>query len=239
MGNKMDSNFDWNKAVRIAASISALYLWGLSMYFSASGFGDLAAGFEWLGWSLAAVVTVLQLVWNKMGKDRNLTIWVFGIVAYAYSLITDAVGLMEAFKVVNLMSAGATGIIIVFLTGLIELVPEPLIIWGVNGVFDSGDVLGNLFGKKEPVEYQRQSYQKSKPQTRQGGYNPGKSNVGYQPQMGFKPVSQKQTSQFNNQRSSLDAIKNKIRKPEPTYHPVPKREVEEIDDDSLENFLRQ
>lgn len=160
----MNRNFDWNTAVRWAAGLSALFLWGLSIYWSGDGFTKLGSGVSpdkaWLGIALGLIFTVIQLVWNRMrgGSKDNLTIWVMGLMVYTYSLITDFFGITDWFgfsKGVNFESLFA-----VFMSLLVEVLPEPFVLWSITGSFTGGDFLSNIFGSSSssPVTSQ---YKKS------------------------------------------------------------------------------
>ena len=144
------ASISYEKTLKIAASIASLFLWGLSMYFSSSGFGDkIAPDKQWLGYALAGCFTVLQLVWNRMrGNNSNLTIWFFGIFVYIYSIVTDIIGFSAWMGYTSLMSAPILMIAVILAVSFgMEVVPEPLIIWSWTGSFSEGGFLDNLFGK--------------------------------------------------------------------------------------------
>lgn len=148
--NRNRSEFDWDKFLRVLALGTAIFFWGLSVYFSSDGFTRLGANVgeekKWLGVCLAIAFTVTQLVWNRMrGNASNLTIWVVGICIYAYSLVTDFFGIRDWFgfeKEVNFQS-----IFTVFISLVVEILPEPLALWAITGSFSGGDFLSNMFGK--------------------------------------------------------------------------------------------
>jgi len=136
---------DYYLVLRVAAVVMALLLWYLSVFFSNKGFNFQVADMQWAAWILAASVTVIELVWTKQGFKPSPTLFVFGLAAYAYGIGTNILGIMEAQGTSN--SQNPISIVFPFVLGFfLEVIPEPLAIWGVIGVSDEGDFLGTLFG---------------------------------------------------------------------------------------------
>lgn len=147
-GTKIKS-FDWHKTIRVLAFCVSVFFLYLSMQFSKDGFMLLGANItpdkEWMGWGIAISFTVLQLVWNKMrGTNRNWTIYLFGILVYAYSIITNILGLGAWLGYAEATSKFLLGTVVVLLSALVEVVPEPLIIWSISGSFTEGGFIDNL-----------------------------------------------------------------------------------------------
>jgi hypothetical protein len=110
----------------------------------------------WIGWTLAGCVTAFELIWNGMKERTNLTMWVVGMLAYAYGIITNVVGIAAWMGIPIGISLWA---IFPILLGLvIEIAPEPAFIWGVTGNYKGGDFLGNLFGNKIPIAPEHKSW---------------------------------------------------------------------------------
>ena len=228
----MNRNFDWNTAVRWAAGLSALFLWGLSIGWSGDGFTKLGSGVSpdkaWLGIALGFVFTIIQLVWNRMrgGSGDNLTIWVIGLMIYAYSLITDFFGITDWFgfsRAVNFESAFGA-----FMSLLVEVLPEPLILWSITGSFTGGDFLSNIFGRgrEETSSY---SYPKN-------GRTFPKENS--HPSMGYN--TQPPMAKKNNTRDLISkrVSRRDLRPAMPLRNLNEPRRDEEDDEEDMPTFLK-
>ena len=132
--------------LRIAAFITAIGLWLVSVYFSADGFGIEVPSVAWIGIVLALSVTVIELVFNRDGVHHNYTLILTGLAAYAYGIYTNIIGILAAQG--NNMSFSGAVIFPVILALFLEIVPEPLMLWALMGVnFD--DLLSKMFSKQE------------------------------------------------------------------------------------------
>lgn len=142
---------------RWLAAIIAIALWVASINFSLDGFdggmGTNVGKLGWVGWTLAALVTIMELVWNTPGARSNTTIFATGVLCYMYGIYTNVAGFYfmqgntwETFK------AEPITILFPFLVGLLcEVVPEVLLVWAVlgdEGSPEESDFFGNLFGVK-------------------------------------------------------------------------------------------
>ena len=137
------------------ALFTSLGLIILSVWFSQLGFGIESNGkYVWVGWFLGLVVTVVELVFNTSIRKLNPTLIGAGVLAYGYGIYTNIEGLSDVFT--HSAFAYVVGL-------LIEVLAEPLFAWSV-GVYDGGDVIGNigsLFGfsgieSKQPIQSMNQ-----------------------------------------------------------------------------------
>ena len=154
---------DYYLVLRVASVVMAFLLWYLSVFFSNKGFNFQVQDMQWAAWILAASVTIIELVWTKQGFKPSPTLFVFGLAAYAYGIGTNILGIMEAQG--NSASQNPISIVFPFVLGFfLEVIPEPLAIWGIIGVSDEGDFIGTLFGlKQHKPEFAIPSPQQSHP----------------------------------------------------------------------------
>lgn len=128
------------------AIVGALVCWGLSMYFSKEGFSVGNTVMLWVGWILAAIVTVVELVFNSPTHKLSLTLIVVGILCYLYGIWTNVTGFWELqHPSVPFVAFSSSSILSWFVGFIMEVLPEPLFMWGIASAFD-GDFLGNLAG---------------------------------------------------------------------------------------------
>jgi len=128
---------------RIGAVIVGILLIIVSAQFSVQGFAFQVEGMEWVGWVLAIAIIVIELVWNSERQTANLTLKAAGIAAYSYGMWTNIAGIRSTQGA----AGGAETWIFPAVLGIIlEVVPEPLIIWGLlSEVSDrEGDFLGTI-----------------------------------------------------------------------------------------------
>jgi len=128
------------------AVLAAVVCWGLSMWFSYMGFAVGNDKLLFVGWLLAGVVTVVELVFNSQTKKLSLTLIVVGILCYGYGIWTNITGFWdlqhpgEPFVVFQIKS-----VMPIFVGLIMEVLPEPLFMWGSGAKMD-GDPIGNLIG---------------------------------------------------------------------------------------------
>ena len=129
--------------LRLLAVAASTFLWGASVFFSNRGFSIEIPDMAWIGWGLALCVTVIELVWTKQGHQLNITLFIAGLCAYAYGIWSNWLGISYAMTAQAIGSKMFAGILAAFL----EIVPEPLLIWGLvqNAGYD-GDFLSTLLG---------------------------------------------------------------------------------------------
>lgn len=128
------------------AVVGALVCWGLSMYFSKEGFSVGNTVMLWVGWVLAGIVTVVELVFNSPTQKLSLTLIVVGILCYVYGIWTNVTGFWELqHPQVEFVIFSTQSLLSWFVGFIMEVLPEPLFMWGIASAFD-GDFLGNLAG---------------------------------------------------------------------------------------------
>lgn len=138
----MDKN-TYFAVLRILAAVTAVCLWMVSVSFSVSGFNFEVDNMVWAGYVLAFSVTVLQLVWSKVGFKAGLALIVGGILAYVYGIVTNVIGIMAAQGAEPTLTRTAFD---VALAVMIEVIPESLLVWALIGTSDGEDVLSHIFG---------------------------------------------------------------------------------------------
>lgn len=127
--------------LRLLAALTAVALWGVSVYFSADGFGIKVPSVAWIGIILALSITVIELVFNREGFNHNYVLIIAGVAAYAYGIYTNIIGIQAAQQ-------SQEWTFPVILAVFLEIVPEPLLVWSLMGV-TSDDVISKLFGKRD------------------------------------------------------------------------------------------
>lgn len=117
-----------------ALGIGAL-LWRQGIRFSENGF-DFVAGYREVGTILALTVTCLQLLFIH-GGGKDPTIRQLGIIAYAYDIATNIIGILTARggipKTLDPTTA-ATWAIAIFGGSLLAIAAERLIWVGLTGL---------------------------------------------------------------------------------------------------------
>ncbi|MFZ2992555.1 MAG: hypothetical protein WA061_02455 [Microgenomates group bacterium] len=128
------------------ATIFALIAWGCSMYFSYLGFGLDAPNTKWMGIIFAAIVTVVELVFNSSTRKLSQTLIITGLLCYFYGVWTNIVGFWD-YQNPNVPMAlwNAHSILPILVGFILEVLPEPLFMWGLGSQFE-GDLIGNAIG---------------------------------------------------------------------------------------------
>lgn len=128
------------------AVVGAVVCWMLSVWFSYLGFRIDSDKVAFVGWILAGVVTIVELVFNSQTGKLSLTLIVTGVLCYAYGIWTNITGFWAlqhpdvGFVLLNTRSIMPT-----FVGLIMEVLPEPLLMWGLMSSMD-GDFLGNMIG---------------------------------------------------------------------------------------------
>jgi hypothetical protein len=128
------------------AVAAAMVAWAVSVMFSQVGFGISSPKVTWLGWILAGIVTVVELVFNTSTKKLSMTLVVTGILCYVYGVWTNITGFWEFQHPGELFTFfSSVSVLPIILGSILEILPEPLFMWGIGSAFE-GDLLGNLAG---------------------------------------------------------------------------------------------
>jgi hypothetical protein len=142
----------WTGIVRLLAVFTSIFFWILSVKFSQEGFGITLPKMAWAGYVLAFGVTTMELILNR-GKKLNPTLFAAGIASYLYGCGTNIYGVLNART--GLIQISGWDWIFAFAVGLmIEIVPEPLFMYGIG--VELGDLLSTLFsGGQQRTDGQR------------------------------------------------------------------------------------
>lgn len=129
--------------IRVFALAVAAFLFGLGIWFNTLAWGfDFKQEVQWVGFALAVVCTFMEVIWNHEASRANWTIIILGSICYVYGLIANFIGIQ------SLAADGAStpaGIgFSIFATILVELIPEPLFLFGLTGMWSGGDMIGQF-----------------------------------------------------------------------------------------------
>ncbi|MBI5031511.1 MAG: hypothetical protein HZB51_13360 [Chloroflexi bacterium] len=130
--------------IRIGAVTVAIIFWIISVVFSADGFNFIMPHYRWMGYLLAMSVTVLELVFVEEGFEHSPTVAAVGFLAYIYGIITNVIGVWTAQGSPDPSMNPLILVFPVILGLLVEIAPEPLVLWGLMGT-SARDVLGRIF----------------------------------------------------------------------------------------------
>lgn len=191
------SEQDYKAILRLVGVLAGCILLVLSIYFSSNAFGfettnDSVGVIAGLG--LAIVVTALELIFNKEGTSMNLTLRLGAISAYAYGITTNVIGLymLKSNKPDDILSAMPGYVFVGVLGFMLEVLPEPLIVWGLTGMSNLGDFIGAMFGAKPaptPIAAPKAEFHPVEPKPQNGGQkggNPPHYSFPYPPNQGQK-----------------------------------------------------
>jgi hypothetical protein len=157
-------DFDWENFAsdylpRLAAFFGSIAIWYTSITFSADGFGFvMGSKYYWVGAVIAvAGVTVPEILFNNGQYRGNLTLTVACIVAYAYGIISNWIGLWVACGAVDPfidLNRFLLNAVIWLPAGLlIEILPEPMFNTALGVKATDKDFLvqvWNALGLKKP-----------------------------------------------------------------------------------------
>ena len=133
-----------SRLLRPCAVLGGFLLIAISVYWSNAGFSfDLARQqgtvVTAIGYTLAIICTLTQFVFATNLRELNPTLIFFGIVAYAYSIYSNYLGIVH-FQGLDPDKFGAA-----LLSFVVDGLAEPLIAWGMYASLE-GDFIGNLLG---------------------------------------------------------------------------------------------
>ncbi|MBT7009310.1 hypothetical protein HN960_02620 [Candidatus Peregrinibacteria bacterium] len=130
-----------NRFLRLCVTVVGIVLLGQSIIWSKDGFGlDFEIGNDsvvFVGFLLAIVASLLQFILSTDFIDLNPTLVFLGVLAYFYSIYTNAVGIG------SLQAEGASPFMKWALAFLIDMSPELMISWGL-GESRSGDLFTTI-----------------------------------------------------------------------------------------------
>jgi len=160
---------------KMLAFVAAIGLWGVSMYFSYSGFKFRSTEILWFGLVLALVVTVVELVFNTNVGSLNPTLLVVGILCYIYGIYTNITGfyVLQTGSMENFFQ-NSNWVIPIFAGMVTEILPEALFAWGV-GAHQDGDLVGNIsdmFSNNKTKENHKHNNDYHQPVFQKNNYQP-------------------------------------------------------------------
>jgi hypothetical protein len=179
---KNNSQERWVTLLRLVASAAVLFLWGLSVKWSAAGLqakNPEDSSTLIIGYGLAIFVSVAQLIFNR--GAINPTLFVVGICAYIYGIATNLVGIYQIFNFDISLGALQTNplgwiidVCVSFGLGFtIEVAPEAYLMWALNPRLQRpGDAISTFLARKDV--FNTKSTQ-SVPQNRQNFSYPSRS----------------------------------------------------------------
>ena len=137
----------WNGLLRISAfAISLLGIY-ISAQFSVDGFEFQVDDRVWIGWGIAAILVVIESVWQKFGN--NTTLFVLAITCYIYGIFTNVAGIISNRGGFDFVNPNYWSLIVPIVFGiLLEVFPEPILAWAISGD-TSSDPLGKFLERLE------------------------------------------------------------------------------------------
>lgn len=227
---------------RVLAFVASIGLWFVSIYFSYEGFKFESNQILWFGVVLSLVVTVVELVFNTKIRNLNPTLLVTGIISYMYGVYTNITGFYVLQHGADLSEFfNKTNWIIPMFAGIVcEVLPEALFAWAW-GVFDGGDLLGNIgeIFSGTPVGASGKSAQSRPVFTQPQGQTLSKKQKPQMPQSRQMPISGSATNgkvtrpAFQQPKAAMiddddegsipsfvSRESSSIKKEPPPYHPV-------------------
>lgn len=172
----------WMKTKRTMAVLVAISLWVASAVFSYNGFSLNDPSSAWLGAILTISITVIELIFNADISRLNLTLFVSGLLAYTYGVATNIMGFYAAQggNMEKVYAHPESVIFAVLVGAMLEIIPEPMFIWGI-GVYE-GDFLANIIKGKKKIDNQDWiRTQQYRPNTAPGAQKP--------PDAGYRPIT--------------------------------------------------
>lgn len=129
--------------IRILGIVSALVLWAIGVYFNRSGFVSMLSGMAWIGIILAVIFSFIEIIGNHEAARANMTFVIVWFAAYAYGLSANWLGITGAMNNQPNFPQGEWWFAAA-LTFFLEVVPEPLLVWGVTGAWSGGDFFAQI-----------------------------------------------------------------------------------------------
>lgn len=135
----MVRNRKWNALLRIFALCASVLGMYFSALFSVDGFSFQVDERAWIGWGIAAIIVVIESVWQKFGN--NVTLFVLALVCYAYGIITNVAGILSNRGGYD---DNPWSLVVPIVFGIfLEVFPEPVLAWSISGD-TSSDPIGKI-----------------------------------------------------------------------------------------------
>lgn len=140
----------YEKIVRLLALLASIAMLYISAGFSVDGFNIVVPEKESMGIALALIIIVVQVVWNKVGTSAGFTLFLAGLLCYAYGIWTNVLGILVATEITK----GAWEILTSGIFGMfLEIVPEPLLVWALIG--EATDPVSHLSSPRKKTKTHR------------------------------------------------------------------------------------
>lgn len=169
-----NSDIDYEKYIRFAARIAGVVMLYISAMFSKDGFSFSNPNKQWVGWAFAVIVIVVEFVWNKRGAKHGVTLYVCGWICYCYGLYTNILGIMVGGGAVitgtgfaflgSFLSNALTHPVALFGGAMLELLPEPMLIWSFTGESAQSDPVGHMLDARQGIQSKTETAQEERRQ---------------------------------------------------------------------------
>ena len=121
--------------VALVGIVLSVFLWYVSMKFSVDGFQIASESDRWIGIGFGFTVTFLQILFNRGAPNR--TLYIAGILAYVYGILTTFVGIVAlrnntfdlSWASEDLAGFTVQLTIVVCIALAVEILPEHLFIY--------------------------------------------------------------------------------------------------------------
>lgn len=132
--------------VRVVVFACGLALLRASYVLSVDGFGFRSPNHLWIGQTLGAAIIAMEMAFQKYRSRNNATIVVLGLLSYAYGIYTNYLGMWLGVGAPAWESPGGyeTNMFAWVVGILMELAPEPMIMFGLFGPNQEGDFVGSV-----------------------------------------------------------------------------------------------
>lgn len=146
----------YDRLIRFLAMAAAVAVFWFSAQFSANGFNFTVPDMAYAGWGFAFVLIVVELVWNKQGAKHGVTLYLVGLICYAYGVYTNILGIDLASGYIGssfmeFLKFSITHPVSLFGGIILELLPEPLIIWALTGSSLESDPAAHMMHFKQGI----------------------------------------------------------------------------------------
>jgi glucan phosphoethanolaminetransferase (alkaline phosphatase superfamily) len=146
----------FNRLVRLGVGLVSLFMWAVSVEFSAEGFGFNVPQYKLVGYGLAIGITMFELMLNENQNLSGMLI-IIGFLAYAYGVSTNILGFWLAQNRPNYYNEPWLAAIAVIFSLVIECAPPSTFMWSLGVV--PKDIVRSILGlpqlrsKKQQTQY--------------------------------------------------------------------------------------